>query len=794
VYAVIVVTLALGIGVNTMFFTFFSGMVLRPLPFADPDRLVTITGAQPKLKRTQRPVSALDLRDWQAEARSFTAMAPLVQRIVDLQTVGTGSPERVPAAGIAAALFPLLGISPTIGRNFSKDDEGDDGKAVALISERVWTRRFNRDPAILGRTITLDHHPYDIVGVMPPGFQFPHVAEIWTPLARDPEREPRDRRALEVIGRLAPGRTVAQAQAEMIAIAERLEQAHPDTNTGWSARVRRLRDAWLPPVTQYSSIAQQVSVAFVLLIACANVATLMLARAASRRYEIALKVALGASRGRVIRQFLTEGVALALIGGTLGVAVAFWGDNWIRTLVQVPIPYWLQFPFDGRALAFALGLTLATGVGFSLGPALRHSRVNVADVLKTTTRTVDVAGGQRLRRLLVVGQVAMSAILLVGAFLMIKSFLRVDAADVGYQTADLLTLRVSLNGEAYKDPARRAAFVSQALARIGGLAYVRSAAAASYLPASPAGHAAAQIEAEGQVADGEETRLVTRQAVTQAYVDTMGIPLVEGRWFTADEIELGRGDLVVLGSGLAKQLWPGNGPVSEAIGRRIRILPRESGSWLTVIGIVGSVEPPYQIGGLDSWPRDQVYVPYGAEPTPFLSLVVKTRTDAASASTDLRTELQTLDATIPIYDVMTMTDVLRQVNWVPRLWSQLFSVFGLLALLMSAAGTYSMSAYAVSQRGREIAVRMALGARRGRILTLIVGDALRLSIVGTLLGLGVALPVSRLLARLLYEVTPNDPIVFGGVALLLTAVSIASAWLPARRAAHVDPMAALRAD
>ncbi len=798
-YAVIVGTLALGIGVNTTFFTFFNGMVLRPLPFAAPDRLVAIHETQARVKRTQRPASAANLRDWQTGSRAFASIGAYVQRSVDLHS--TTHPERVTSAKVSASLFPTLGVAPALGRTFLSDEDRPDGRPVALIGDAIWERRFSRDPRVLGRTIYLDNRPHEIVGVMPAGFRFPHVADVWTPLALDPADTDRGRRWIDVVARLAPGTSLAQAQADVAGIADRLARAYPGTNDGWSVRVRGLRDAWLPPVTRYSSVAQQISVAFVLLIACANVATLMLARAAARRYEVALKAALGATRGRLIRQFLTEGLVLAALGGALGTAAAFWGDTWMRGLVQVRIPYWLRFELDARALIFALCITALTGIAFSLVPALRHSKADASEVLRAAGRTGDAAGGNGLRRLLVIAQFALSAILLVGASLMIRSFLRVEQMPVGYRTDHVLTASLSLSGDAYAHPAQRVAFVHKMRDRVASLAPVVSADVVTYLPASRAGYAAVAFDVDGEVTERDEVRTATRHDMTAGYFDTAGIPLIDGRTFTPEEIEQGR-DVVMVSQRLAARAWP----TGQVIGRRLRL--RESGSgsapasgpasglgqWLTVIGVVGDVEPAYQIGGLDQSPREQLYLPYGRDAAALLTVVVHTRSEPAELAPDVRAALQALDPTVPVYDVLTLAQVLQVVNWVPRLWSQLFSLFGALALLMAAAGTYSVSAYAVSRRTREIGIRLALGARRGGILALVLKDALIVCALGSLIGLAAALPLGTLLARLLYGVDARDPLIFGGVALLLAGVSLAAASVPAHRASRLSPTHALRTD
>jgi putative ABC transport system permease protein len=785
-YGVIVLTLALGIGINTMFFTFFSGMVLRPLPFAKPHRLVLVSESQPRLEQTQRLASAPNLRDWRAENRVFSAMAPFVQLTFDMNVAD--NPERMRGAGVSADLFPMLGLHPVLGRHLLPEEDRPDARPVALISHTMWQQRFGADPAILSRQIYLNNRPYDIVGVMPPGCRFPHFAEIWTPLALDPNDLRREARRLEVIARLAPDVTMARAQEDMTAIAKRLAARYPATNDGWGVRLRRLRDAWLPPVTQFSAVAQQVQVLFVLLIACANVANLMLAQSTARRYEIALRSAFGATRRRLIRQFLTEGLVLALAGGLVGTLVARWGDTWLRAMVQIPIPYWLQFEFDRTAFLFALGVTLVAGVGFSLVPALRQSGPDLIDALKSSARAGESPRGNRLRRVLVVTQFVMSAILLVGALLMITSFLRVKNAATGYQAANVLTLRVSLNGEDYRDAARRVRYIEAATQRIGSLATVASAGAVTFLPASTAGYDAVQLEADGGGAQ-DEKRLVTRHATTARYFDTMQIPLIEGRRFTQAEIDEG-GTVAIVSARVARQLWPD----ASALGRRLRVRDTQPGSWLTVVGTVGDIEPAYQISGLDNWPKSQIYIPYGSQPARTMTLAVRTRSDPAGIAADLRNELHRLDATVPIYEVQTMQQALDLVNWIPRLWGQLFSVFGILAVLMAAAGTYSATAYAVSRRTHEIGVRMAIGARPGQILKSVLRDALTVCGIGTVIGMALALPMGFFLARLLYGVHAADPLVFASVALILTVVSIAAAYVPAYRAARLHPTTALRTE
>ena len=790
--AVSVLTLALGLGVGTTFFTIASGWALRSLPFEDPDALVVLSEARPRLGRTRELVSAGSLQDWRRNDRLFEGVAVYSQVRFNVH-FGRGRPERIEGARVSAELFPLLGIDPIRGRHFLPEEDRPATRRVALVSHGLWQRRFEGDPGVLGRTIDLDDEPHEIIGVLPEDCRFPYFQDIWTPLRLDPTDEDRGRRRFEAIARLSPGVTAASAQADLVARAEDVAARHPDTNEGWSARARYLRDEWIPPVTRLAAAAQFVQVGFILLIVCANVANLMLARASARRYETVMKGALGATRGRLVRQSVIEGMVLASLGGVLGIYMATWGDVWIKSLILVPTPYWVQFPFDGTALVFSLLAVVATGVGISVLPALRGSRLDLTRMMKGAGGEAG-AGGGTLRRLLVVSQFALSAILLAGALLLARSYLTIDDADGGYATDGIVTMRISLTGGAYEDPRQRLGYLDRAIERLGGARLVESAGAVSALPASREGFApTVTFEVEGEVGQRGEARIATRHVVTAGYLETMAIPIIDGRSFTTAEVDEGR-EVVLLSDGLARRIWPDGAPV----GRQVRLpggaREQEPGPWLTVVGITRDVEPPAQVLGLDTVPADQLYQPYGARPTPFMTLALRTRADALGAVAPLRAELQALDETVPIYDALTMPQVLDIVHWVPRLWSQTFSVFGLLALLMSGLGVYAVTAYDVSRRRREIGVRTALGEPPRRIMRLVLGDAARSGLIGVAVGLAVAVPLAHLMTRLLVDVHPNDVVVFGGVALLLAAVAACATYVPARRATRVDPMITLRAE
>ena len=790
--AVSVLTLALGLGVSTTFFTIASGWALRSLPFEDPDALVVLSEARPRLGRTRELVSAGSFRDWRRDTRLFEGVGVYSQVRFDVH-FGRGRPERLQGARVSAELFPLLGIDPIRGRHFLPEEDRPAARRVALVSHGLWQRRFDGDPGVLGRTVDLDDEPHEIIGVLPEDCRFPHFQDIWTPLRLDPADEDRGRRRFEAIARLSAGVTAGMAQADLAARAEDVAARYPVTNEGWSVRARYLRDEWIPAVTRVAAAAQFVQVGFILLIVCANVANLMLARASARGYETVMKGALGATRGRLVRQSITEGIVLASLGGMLGIYMATWGDVWIKSLILVPTPYWVQFPFDRTALAFSLLAVLVTGVGISVLPALRGSRLDLTRMMKGNGGGAG-AGGGTLRRLLVASQFALSAILVSGALLLARSYLTIDDAEDGYATDGIVTMRVSLAGGAYEDPRQRLGYLDRAIDRLGRTRIVESAGAVSALPASREGFApTVTFEVEGEVRERGEARIATRHVVTGGYLETMEIPIVDGRPFTAAEVD-GGSDVVLLSDGLARRAWPDG----VRVGRQVRLAGEggepEPGPWLTVVGITRDVEPPAQVLGLDAVPADQLYLPYEARPAPFMTLALRTGSDALGAVAPLRAELQALDETVPIYDALTMPQVLDIVHWVPRLWSQTFSVFGVLALLMSAMGVYAVTACDVSRRRREIGVRMALGEPPGRITRVVLRDAARSCVIGVAAGLAVAVPLAHLMARLLVDVHPNDVVVFGGVALLLVAVAVCAACVPAHRAARVDPMITLRAE
>lgn len=524
VSAVIALTLGLGIGVNATFFSGFYGMVLRPLPFSEPGRLVALTESQPALGQTWHSVSAANLRDWLAGTRVLGGAGAFTPASFNVQS--EDEPRRLSGARVSHTLFPVLGVQPALGRGFLPGEDEPNGPRVVLISHDVWRERFGAGRAAVGRTLRLDDEEHVIVGVMPEGFHFPNFGQVWIPLRRSADT-PRDDRGLEVIGRLANGVSPRQAQESLAAAAGRLAGLYPATNRGWSVEVRKLHDAWLPPVTQLASASQMVLVSGVLLIVWANVASIVLAQATARRQEMAVRMALGATRLGLARLMLMESLVLALAGGALGVLLTRLGVSWLRGVSTVLIPYWLRFDLDPSVLFYTAAVTLATGVALGVLPALRTPQGSMGEALKSGARTEPAAGG-RLRRILVAAEYALALIVLVGALLMVRSYQALQGASLGFDQEKVLTLRLSLTGRAYREDGARAAYLDNLVSRLAGLPEVAGAAAVSHLPISRDGFARTPLEAEGRPVEPGEEPVVSLRAITAGYPRVLGIPLAGG--------------------------------------------------------------------------------------------------------------------------------------------------------------------------------------------------------------------------------------------------------------------------
>ncbi len=787
---VIVLTLALGIGANTAMFAAFDAWVLRPLDLDQPERLVAVHELRTRLGE-RAGVAPANLRAWQAASRSLEAIVPFARHQFNLQA--DDDPERVEGARVGAELFGFLGVEPIRGRGFLPEEDLPNGPAVALISHTTWQRRYDFDPRVLGRTVRLDGRLHEIVGVMPPGFEFPEWAHVWTPLGLEQQPAERDERWLSVVARLAPGTSLDEARAEMTGVADRLAALHPESNAGWGVEVQMLREQWAPPVIRLAMWVSIILAGAVLLVICANVANLLMAQANRRRREVALRAALGASRRRLLGQTLTESLVLASAGGVLGAALGGWWVDWMLSWAPVSPPYLFRFVVDGRALVYTLAVVVATGLVCALATVARSAGLDVGESLKSGGgRTVSSGGGRALRRALVAAEFAVTVLLSIGALLMVKSFIREQGIDPGYRTAGILTLRLSLDGPAYEDPDRRVESIDQILARVSDLAGVDAAGATSRLPVSRGGYVRAKLEAEGMPSRPGEEPTAAVYHVTRDYLETLELPLVEGRRFTAGEAKEA-GDVVLVSRSLARQLWP----EGSALGRRLRfagdVSPSgETESWRRVIGVAGDVDPGHSMTQ-GSWPLAQVYLPYGGEPVTLVSLAVRGGgVDPLQLVPAIRAEVGRASPGVSVFEVMTLEQAIDQVHWVSSFFSRLFTYYAVIALVIAALGAYAILADSVAQRRREMGVRLALGARPEDLLRLVVRQGLGLGAAGVAFGLLLAIPASRFLASMLYQVSAGDPSVFGGVALLLLAVAWAAAYLPARRASRVDPMEVLR--
>lgn len=810
---VVVLTLALGLGINATFFSSFHAMVTRPLPFDQANRLVMVTQSKPDTGQTFFQVSQGNALDVRSQMTSFERVEPFDHAGYHVET--GAAPERVSGARISAGLFPLLGVEPAHGRGFVPADDEPGASPVALISDRLWQKSFGGDASVLGRQILIDGTSCEIVGIMEPGFQFPHTQDLWTPLQLDHVNALRSRSGLNVsvLARLNEGVAVEAALAEAQQLGSRLAQQYPESNEGWSFHVRSLHDAWMPPVTQTAAWAMQVLVGLVLLIVCVNVANMVLVQATARTRETALRTALGAGRLRLLRQGLVETLLLAAAGGGLGLLLTVWQGDWMQRISAIEIPYWLDFRIDGVVVAFAAVCTVLVGLFLGLLPWLRlpwsrRSDAGMADQLRGGGRGDSGTSGGRLRRALVVVEYAMAVIILVGAFLMVRAYQEVRERDPGFDVDGLVTAQVHFADDV--EARRGFDFLQRAIERLGSAPGVESVAVAARLPISRRGVLAANLEVEGRTFEVGEEPYTSLTAVSGDFFRTLGIEPRRGRLFESTELAEAA-EVALIDESLAEMLWP----ESDPIGRRIREQGEEA-PWLTIIGTVSSVEPGEMLAGIDANPPYQVYVPMsfsmagvganapdapdapdatGAGWGPITrspSLILKSDLTPVAVTDLLRRELSALDVSVPVYDVMTMGRALDQHYFAQHIWGVLFSIIAAVALLIAAVGAYGVTAYSVARRRRELAIRLALGASPKEVLQSVVRQGLGLALWGLAFGVLGAAPLAMSLNRLLHGVSPFDPLVFGGVATLLLALAVAASAAPARRAAGVDPAVALR--
>ncbi|HKO96752.1 MAG TPA: ABC transporter permease [Pyrinomonadaceae bacterium] len=777
--AIAVITLALGIGANTTLFSFVNGILLRPLPYKDPSRLVVLDETAPKQGVSSFAVSYPNFADWRAQNTVFEDIG--IFQDGNYSLVGGGDPEQIPGARISQGMFEILGVAPQLGRTFTAEEDRPDTNNVVILSHGLWQRRFGSASNIVGQSTMVQGRPHTIIGVMPGGFKFPETAELWVPMALTEKIYTRNDHGLSSIARLKPNVTLEQAQAEMNSIARRIEEQHPVTNEGMGVNVFSLRDNLAGDYRQALLILLGV-VAFVLLIACANVANLLLARASARHKEFALRAALGASRGRIVRQVLTESALLSLMGAVVGIFLAVWGKNVLLAAIPGDMPFWMKFDLDLRVLGFTFLISVITGLIFGVVPALQSSRTSLNETLKEGGRT-GAGAHNRMRSLLVVAEVALSLVLLVGAGLMVRSFTQLQRVDAGINPERVLTVEVPLARAKYPEKAQQAAFFQQLVGRVAALPGVSSAAAVSIVPLRGGWGRSLTVEGFPVLSVGQAP-MINHTVVSPNYFRTMGITLREGRDFTEADTATAT-NVTVVDERLARQYWPG----ASAVGKRVRFGPPESNEpWFTVIGVAGAVRH----ARLDRETRQTVYVPYHQVPIREMTMALRTSGDPESLAGAVRKEVLALDKDQPVTNVLTMNAVISRSVWQPRFYAILFGIFAVLALVLAAVGIYGVMSYAVTQRTQEIGIRMALGARAVDVLRLVVKNGMTLITIGVVIGLVAALALTRLMATLLFGVTPTDMLTFIAVSAVLVLVALVACLVPARRATKVDPLVALR--
>jgi putative ABC transport system permease protein len=778
-----VFTLALGIGLNTAIFSVVNAVILQPLPFPEPERLIRLWESNPGRGWSEFSASALNFKDWRKQQTVWEQLAAYEFNTFNI--TGGGEPERVAALSVTANMFPALGVFPVLGRNFLPEEELVGRNHVVILSDSLWERRYGADPQLIGRRIQLNGEGYTVVGIMPRRFQLTRGTELWTPMMLDPAVAPwhanRSHHNIHVIGRLKHDVSITQAQVAMDTLARQLEQQYPKSNTGWGVRMRTFYHWLVPEQIRRSMYVLFASVGLVLLIACVNVANLLLARASTRQREMAIRAALGASRVRVMRQLLTESLLLAAMGGLAGIFLALWGTHVLKAGTALNIPRLDETRLDPGVLGFTLIVSLLTGLIFGLAPAWQASKLNLNATLKEGGRVGTGGAGHRLRGALITGEIALSVALLIGAGLMFRSFMQLRNVPLGFRHENVLKMQISLPMSKYSKDAP-VNFFNQLLERLRAAPGVIDAAAVTQTPLSASYGWANEITLEGVAAAPSDAKLSAATfAVTARYFHTMGIPLQQGRDFTEQD-RAGAPMTLIVNEAFARRFWPNENP----IGKRFR--PSSFDQFGSVVGVVGNIRNY----GLENEAGPAFYFSYGYIGMPGLDIVVRTAAPPETMLAGLRALVHSLDRDLPVYNVRAMEEIVYNAAGQPRLQTSLLGLFSAVALLLATIGVYGVMSYTVTQRTHELGVRMALGAQARDVRKLVVRQGMTLSLIGIVIGLFLAFELTRFLEGLLYQISANDSLTFALVPLLLMIVTMLACYIPARRATKIDPLTALR--
>ena len=788
---VAIIALALGIGANTAIFSVVNAILLRPLNYRDSERLVQIYHNYPKLD-LRASVSASGYTHYRDHVDSFEAIAAATSWPVNL--TDTGEPERLQGVTVTHTFFPTLGVEAARGRLFSSEEDQPGRNRVVVLTDALWKRRFAADPDLLENTIRLNGENYTVIGILPPGFQFGRefgqVQELYAPIAFTPQQLDPARWRNEFLfafAKLKPTVTLEQAQAEMDTVAANIREQFfggGDANdpNSWGLLLRSLRENVVGEIRP-ALLVLLAAVAFVLLIACANVANLLLARAALRNKEIAIRSALGAGRWRVTRQLLTESVLLAMVGGAGGLALAYWGMNALLSMMADNIPRSNEIGIDGRVLAFTAGVSLLTGIVFGLFPALQASKHDLHSLLKEGGRSGSAR--RSVRGLFVVAEVALALVLLVGAGLLLKSFQKLQQVNPGFRADHLLTMQLALPGTRYKEPQQVDGFYQQVLEKIKSIPGIESAGVSTSVPMSGS-NSSGSFSIEGRTpGPGEMSPWGNRWFAGASYFQTMSIPLMKGRYFDDRDVREAQ-QVAIIDETMQRKFWPEEDP----IGKRISFQrdPQGNPIWREVIGVVGHVKQR----GLEGESPVQYYIPHRQVPTGGVFLVARTTGEPSSVAASVRGAIQEVDRELPVFRVSTMERMVEDSMAQRRFAMTLLGIFAVVALTLASVGLYGVMSYSVTHRTNEIGIRMALGARVPDVLAMVIGQGMKLSIAGVGIGLAGAFALTRVMKSLLFSVSATDPWTYFAVALVLAGVSLLACYVPARRAAKVDPMIALR--